>query len=59
MLIVLATGPKAGTLKLGRQRWIFRGDKNPLHDLIRRGSKAVGPELLRHVKDPLRYRENV
>jgi hypothetical protein len=34
---VLATGPKV------RGRWIFKGDKNPEHNFLRRGSKAVGP----------------
>jgi hypothetical protein len=36
---VLATGPKV--------RWIFKGDKNPEHHFLRRGSKAD----LRHVKE--------
>jgi hypothetical protein len=26
----------------GRERWIFKGDKNPQHAFLRRGSKAVG-----------------
>jgi hypothetical protein len=26
-----------------RGRWIFKGDKNPEHNCLRRGSKAVGP----------------
>jgi hypothetical protein len=26
-----------------RGRWIFKGDKNPEHHFLRRGSKAVGP----------------
>jgi hypothetical protein len=26
-----------------RGRWIFKGDKNPQHTFLRRGSKAVGP----------------
>jgi hypothetical protein len=31
--------------KLDRGGWIFKGDKNPYHDFLRRGSKAVGPML--------------
>jgi hypothetical protein len=27
--IVLATGTKVLVFKLGRRRWIFKGDKNP------------------------------
>jgi hypothetical protein len=40
---VLATGPKVRGLNLDRGRWIFKGDKNPEHHFLRRGSKAVGP----------------
>jgi hypothetical protein len=42
-IIVLATGPKVLGFKPGRERWLFKGDKNAQHDLTRRGSKSVGP----------------
>jgi hypothetical protein len=42
---VIATGPKVRGFNLDRGRWIFKGDKNPEHNFLRRGSKAV-----RHVK---------
>jgi hypothetical protein len=38
---VLTTGPKVRGFNRGR--WIFKGDKNPEHHFLRRGSKAVGP----------------
>jgi hypothetical protein len=40
---VLATGPKVHGFKPGRGRSIFKGDKNPWHDFLWRGSEAVGP----------------
>jgi hypothetical protein len=40
---VLATGPKDRGFDPDRGRWIFKGDKNPEHHFLRRGSKAVGP----------------
>jgi hypothetical protein len=40
---VLATGPKVCGFDPNRSRWIFKGDKNPEHNFLRRGSKAVGP----------------
>jgi hypothetical protein len=40
---VLATGPKVRGFDPDRGRWIFKGDKNPEHYFLRRGSKAVGP----------------
>jgi hypothetical protein len=40
---VLATGPKVRGFDPDRGRWIFKGDKNPEHHFLRRGSKAVGP----------------
>jgi hypothetical protein len=48
---------KVRGFKPGRERWIFKGDKNPQHDFLRKGSKAVGPcrKVLRHVKCLLRY----
>ena len=39
---VLTTGPKVRGFDPGRGRWIFKGDKNPEHHFLRRGSKAVG-----------------
>jgi hypothetical protein len=41
VVIVLATGPKVRGFKLGRGR-IFKDDKYPEHDFLRRGSKPVG-----------------
>jgi hypothetical protein len=38
---VLITRHKIGGFKPGRGRWIFKGNKNPQHDFLRRGSKAV------------------
>jgi hypothetical protein len=29
MVIVLAIGPKVREFKPGRERWMFKGDKNP------------------------------
>jgi hypothetical protein len=40
---VLATGPKVRGFDPDRGRWIFKGDKNPEHHFLRRGSKAAGP----------------
>jgi hypothetical protein len=40
---VLATGPKVRGFHPDRGRWILKGDKNPEHHFLRRGSKAVGP----------------
>jgi hypothetical protein len=40
---VLATEPKVRGFDTDRGRWIFKGDKNPEHHFLRRGSKAVGP----------------
>jgi hypothetical protein len=39
---VFATGPKVCGFNPGRGRWIFKGDKNPEHNFLRRGRKAVG-----------------
>jgi hypothetical protein len=44
MVVMLATGPKIREFKPGRERWIFKGDKNLQHDFIRRVTKpSVGP----------------
>jgi hypothetical protein len=43
MVIVLAIGPMAHEFKPGRERSIFKGDRNPWHEILLRGSKAVGP----------------
>jgi hypothetical protein len=40
---VLATGPKVRGFDPDRGRWILKGDKNPEHHFLRRGSKAVSP----------------
>jgi hypothetical protein len=42
---VLANEPKVRGLKRGRGQYIFKVNKNPQHDLLRRRSKAVGPML--------------
>jgi hypothetical protein len=59
LVIMLAIGPKVRGLKPGQGRWIFKGDKNPLYDLLRR---EVQPSvscrnILRHVKDPYSMKE--
>jgi hypothetical protein len=43
VVITLAIGPKVREFKPGREQWTFKGDKNPQHDFLRRGNKAVGP----------------
>ena len=40
---VLAFGTQVRGFKPGRSRRIFRGEKNPQHAFLRRGSKAVSP----------------
>jgi hypothetical protein len=40
---VLATGPKVRGFDPDRGRGIFKGDKNPEHHFLQRGSKAVSP----------------
>ena len=40
---VLAFGTQVRGCKPGRSRRIFKGDKNPQHAFLRRGSKAVCP----------------
>jgi hypothetical protein len=43
MVSVLGIGPKVrGFNKPGQGRWICKGDKNPHHAFLWRGSKAVG-----------------
>jgi hypothetical protein len=42
VVIVLTILPKVRGLKPGQGRWIFKGDKNPQQDFLRRRSKAVG-----------------
>jgi hypothetical protein len=39
--------------------WIFNGDKNPKHDLLRGEVKPVLPfcKILQHVKDPYSMKE--
>jgi hypothetical protein len=38
---VLPIGPKVRGFDPDRDRWIFKGDKNPEHHFLRKG--AVGP----------------
>ena len=40
---VLAFGTQVSGFKSGRSRRIFKGEKNPQHAFLRRGSKAVCP----------------
>jgi len=40
---VLAFSTQVRGFKPGRSRWIFKGEKNPQHAFLRRGSKAVSP----------------
>jgi hypothetical protein len=40
---VLAIAPKISWFKPSRARRIFKGNKNPLHNFLRRGSNVVGP----------------
>jgi len=40
---VLAFGTQVRGFKPGRSRRIFKGEKNPQHAFLRRGSKAVCP----------------
>ena len=42
---VLAFGTQVRGFKPGRSRRIFKGEKNPQHAFLRRGSKAVCPML--------------
>jgi hypothetical protein len=42
LVIVLAIGPEIRGFKLGRGRWIFKGDKTPQQDFLPREGKAVG-----------------
>jgi hypothetical protein len=42
VIIVLFIVPKVRGFKPGRGRWIFNGDNISKHDLLRRGTKAVG-----------------
>ena len=41
MVSVLDTGPKFRGFDPDRGRWTFKGDKNPEHNFLRRGSKVV------------------
>jgi hypothetical protein len=53
MIIVLVIGPKGRGFRLGRGRWIFKGDRNPQHDFLRREVKPSVPcKILRHAEDP-------
>jgi hypothetical protein len=42
VVIVLAIGHRVRGFNSGQGRWIFKGDKNPHVDFLRRGSEAVG-----------------
>jgi hypothetical protein len=43
VISVLAIGTMVRGLRPGEERWTSKCDKNPQHDFLRRGSKAVGP----------------
>ena len=53
-VIILASGSEVRGFDPGRGPWIFSERKNPGYDLLRKGSKAVGPvsSIYRHVKEP-------
>jgi hypothetical protein len=42
MVSVIVIGPTVRGLRPGRGQWIFKGDINPQHAFLRRGSKAFG-----------------
>jgi hypothetical protein len=42
MVIVLSIGPMVRGLKPGRERLVFKIDKNPYHNFVRRESKVEG-----------------
>jgi hypothetical protein len=42
VVIMLTIGPSVGGYKPVRERWIFKGDKNPCDNFRQRGSKVVG-----------------
>jgi hypothetical protein len=42
VVIMLAIGPKVRGLIPGRGRWTFKGDKNPYHYFLWRGTKSIG-----------------
>jgi hypothetical protein len=41
MVVALDTGYKVLGFKPGRERWIFKGDKNVYHEFLRRGRKVI------------------
>ena len=43
VVIILAYGSEVRGFDPGWSRWIFSECKNPEHDFLRKGSKAVGP----------------
>jgi Na+/serine symporter len=60
VIIALAIEPKVLWFKLDRGPWIFKGDKDPWHDFLRRRSKAVASfrKILLHViRSPLSMTE--
>ena len=52
VVIILAYGSEVRRFDPGRGGWNFSEHKNPEYDFLRKGSKAVGPMSLRHVKEP-------
>jgi hypothetical protein len=62
VVIMLAIGPKVRGFKPGRGRRIFKGDESPSHDLLRRGSKVVGPHIAGFygmLKNPADYERDI
>ena len=43
VVIIVATGFEVRGFKPGRGQWIFSELKNPEHDFLQKGSKAMGP----------------
>jgi hypothetical protein len=59
VVIVLAIRPKVCGLKPCRRQSIFKGDKNPYHDFLRRRNKAVGSiskDFYGMLKTPAEYK---
>jgi hypothetical protein len=53
IVIVLAIEPRVRGFKPGRGRWISEGDKNSMHDFLRREEKPSATcKILRYGKDP-------
>jgi hypothetical protein len=56
---MLTTGTKIFRFKLGWGQWIFKGDKNPLHNFFGGEVKLLVPccKILPHIKEPTSMKE--